>query len=379
MLNDLFFSTLQSGLTSPTVLSAASGSTAGGVYMAKLGDYMFSLDTAAFQQLQRETAYRWAVLNRIGRAPARQFTGLGDDQITLNGVIYPHFRGGLGQLGLLRASAARGEPLALVYGFERAGQYCGRWVISKVHEGRTEFFQNGAPRKIEFSLQLEAYGDDADATASASVDAVTTALIPDGVTLAVPVPSLLGGLGKADSLIASAGTIASLPSITSVAGNLPSGVAALTGLGTTASGMLTNALASLTSTAQALQNNPLVKDSLQSIQQLRTAAKQGIQLVQDTQLAIAVVQASAADVKNLGNNLTAGMKTVLGSAVVNGGNLQAAAVIFGAKPHSQDIVDATRMQTGAALSNAKRAADTIIFTAAETARQATELAGKITA
>ena len=81
MLNDLFFSTLQNGLTSPTVLSAASNRTAGGPYMAKLGEYMFSLETAAFQQLQRDTAYRWATLNRIGRAPARQFTGLGEDAI----------------------------------------------------------------------------------------------------------------------------------------------------------------------------------------------------------------------------------------------------------------------------------------------------------
>ena len=264
----------------------------------------------------------------------------------------------------MRDAAARGEPLALVYGFERAGQYCGRWVITKVHEGRTDFFQNGAPRKIEFSLQLEAYGDDSDFNSSASV------------SLALPVPGLMGSLGLADNLLASAGTIAGLPSITTSAANLPSAVSALGNLGTTASTMFSNALKALTGAAQVIEAGN-VTGAAQASAQLRAAAQQGIQLVKDTQRAVAVVQASASDVKGLSSSMATGMKAVLKDAVVNGGIVQAAAVVCGAKPHTADMGDAQRLQYGAALSNAQRAADSIIFTAGEAARQASELAGKI--
>lgn len=131
-------------------------------YMAKLGGFVFGLNTAGFQQLDRRSSHDWAEQKRIGRKPAMQSTGPGADTISLQGVIYPHFRGGLGQVGAMRAMQGSAEPLALIYAFESAGQYCGRWCIKEISEGRTVFFSNGAPRKIEFSLELVEYGEDAD-------------------------------------------------------------------------------------------------------------------------------------------------------------------------------------------------------------------------
>lgn len=133
-------------------------------YMAKLGGFVFGLNTAGFQQLDRRSSHDWAEQKRIGRKPAMQSTGPGADTISLQGVIYPHFRGGLGQVGAMRAMQGSAEPLALIYAFESAGQYCGRWCIKEISEGRTVFFSNGAPRKIEFSLELVEYGEDADYT-----------------------------------------------------------------------------------------------------------------------------------------------------------------------------------------------------------------------
>lgn len=183
-LNDPFFTVASSiGLQAPKILSAATGTTAGGTYMAKLGGYMFSIDTAAFQQLQRNTEYRWTLLNRIGRAPAAQFLGRGEDTIEVQGTIYPHFRGGIGQLGLMRAAADAGEPLPLVYAFETVGQYAGLWCIKSLKEGRTVFFRDGVPRKIEFTMSLVAYGEDAVAGG-----------MPAAVSLAAgTVSGLLGG------------------------------------------------------------------------------------------------------------------------------------------------------------------------------------------
>jgi len=135
-------------------------------YMAKLGSFMFGLDTAAFQTLKRVSTYRWQAQDRIGKKPALQNTGQGADTITLSGEIYPHFRGGLGQIGALRAQAANGKPLTLIYAFENVGQYCGLWCVTEISETRTVLFSNGTPRKIEFDMTLLEYGDDAGIAAA---------------------------------------------------------------------------------------------------------------------------------------------------------------------------------------------------------------------
>jgi len=125
-------------------------------YMARLGEFTFSIDTAAFQAIQRSTEYRWQQQNRIGRLPAQQFTGPGSDSIKINGVIYPHYAGGLGQVGAMREQAALGEPLPLIYAFETVGQFCGLWVNPSFEEGRTVLFDDGLPRKIEFAPSITA-------------------------------------------------------------------------------------------------------------------------------------------------------------------------------------------------------------------------------
>ncbi len=130
-------------------------------YMARLGGYVFSLDTAAFQTLQRVSAWRWQQKDRIGRKPAQQMVGPGADTIELSGVVFPHYRGGLAQVAALRAQADVGDPLPLVYAFDTVGQYCGLWCVRELREGRTVFWSNGAPRRVEFSMSLVEYGEDA--------------------------------------------------------------------------------------------------------------------------------------------------------------------------------------------------------------------------
>lgn len=129
-------------------------------YMAMLGGFRFGIETAAFQKLQRSSAARWQALNRIGRRPAMQNTGRDADKISLSGVIYPHYKGGLGQMSALRAMLNAGTPVPLVYAFDRVGQYCGLWCVTSISEDRTVFFDNGTPRKIEFSIDLQEYGED---------------------------------------------------------------------------------------------------------------------------------------------------------------------------------------------------------------------------
>lgn len=125
--------------------------------MLALGPYRFSLNTSAYQSLKRSSEYRWPSIERIGKEPLLQAIGPGCDRIDLDGVIYPHFRGGLGQINAMRDSAARQEPLMLING---QGNVLGRFVIAQVEESQNTFLADGSPRKIEFRLSLERYGEE---------------------------------------------------------------------------------------------------------------------------------------------------------------------------------------------------------------------------
>ncbi len=126
--------------------------------MMILGVYRFVIKNAfAYQTLKRQSNYKWQEVNRIGSNPALQFTGFGVETIELEGVIYPHFKGGLKQVTLMRAQAGLGKPLFLISG---NGFAFGRWCITNITENQSNFLSDGSPRKIEFSLTLKRYGED---------------------------------------------------------------------------------------------------------------------------------------------------------------------------------------------------------------------------
>lgn len=125
--------------------------------MLALGSLRFGVNAASYQSLQRTAAYRWATLDRAGRQPAAQYLGPGVETITLPGVIYPHFRGGLRQIEAMRLLARAGEPQILVDGL---GFVLQRWVILRVSETKRAFLADGAPRRIDFSIELQSYGED---------------------------------------------------------------------------------------------------------------------------------------------------------------------------------------------------------------------------
>jgi hypothetical protein len=126
----------------------------GASVMMQLGSFQFSITTAAYQELSRRTAYRWAQQDLYGRLPGLQFTGPGEDAMTLAGVIYPEYRGGFAQLNQMRGLAGRGVPQLMVSG---QGGIMGRWVIESVDEKQATFAAEGLPRKQEFTLQLKRF------------------------------------------------------------------------------------------------------------------------------------------------------------------------------------------------------------------------------
>jgi len=120
--------------------------------MMALGLYVFSLSTAAYQQLQRQTGWRHPSNPVVGALPARQYTGKGEDTITLNGLIMPELTGERVSLDALRLMGDTGKAWPLVEG---TGRIYGLWIIESMNETSTLFFKDGAPRRIEFTLTLQ--------------------------------------------------------------------------------------------------------------------------------------------------------------------------------------------------------------------------------
>lgn len=374
-LDDLYFSNVRGGAAAPKVLSNPTSTTAGGVYMAKLGDYMFGLDTAAFQQLQRTTEYRWSLINRIGREPAAQFVGLGEDNIELSGVIYSHFRGGIAQVGLMRASAAAGEPLPLVYSFEQGGQFCGRWCIKSIREGRTDFFRDGKPRKIEFSLSLTYYGEDAGGSKLSTLPSIFS-----GVTTALPAPALLGV--SAAPLLTSASKVASLPPITtaSPASDIAANASAVRGLSGSVAGVagtVRSAIAGSITTLSAAARAVIPPEALTAASELVKSADSLLSANREVAATMAVFKGSPAGILGGTRDYDSLLRNVARSATLNGGTAKAASINLAAKGHSADVPDADRIAAAASMGNIARAADNLLFGAAEGSRQANLIAGGI--
>jgi len=120
--------------------------------MMALGMFVFSLPTLAYQELQRQTEWKHPSTARVGTRDARQFTGKGDDTITLSGWIAPELTGSLYSLDALRLMADTGKSWILILG---TGRIYGSFVITNMTEGRTVLARNGDAGRIEFSLTLK--------------------------------------------------------------------------------------------------------------------------------------------------------------------------------------------------------------------------------
>ncbi|AUM72730.1 phage tail protein [Pseudomonas fluorescens] len=119
--------------------------------------YYFNLDTAAFEELRRQTSFRWAGQERLTRSIAQQAVGQGEDKFSLKGVIFPGFKGGLKQLDILRSIGRRLQPVNLTTGY---GEVLGTWCLLNIEEEQSNLLAGGIPRKQSFSLEFVSYGDD---------------------------------------------------------------------------------------------------------------------------------------------------------------------------------------------------------------------------
>lgn len=119
--------------------------------MLTFGTVAFSVSAAAYQALRRTARYRIPVHERIGVRPSYQYTGPGEEGITLSGVIMPTYRGRPAVLDELRALAAEGESRKLTSGI---GEDFGRWIVGELTEEQSRLFSTGQARKVAFTVRL---------------------------------------------------------------------------------------------------------------------------------------------------------------------------------------------------------------------------------
>ncbi|MCU8013626.1 phage tail protein [Shewanella sp. SM74] len=120
--------------------------------MMTLGFFVFSRLTVPYQTSQHEMVWRHPTNSRVGARPSAQFLGVGDETLTLSGVLMPEITGGELSLEALRKMADTGKAYPLIEG---RGTVTGFFVFEKISKGRSEFFSDGAARKIEFTIELK--------------------------------------------------------------------------------------------------------------------------------------------------------------------------------------------------------------------------------
>lgn len=151
----------------------------GSVLMA-IGDILFYRpfpgdETPSFETVARDMAATVPAQSRLGRDNAIQFTGPGEETITVHGRIFPYIFGGLDTLDQLRDALRAGQPMSIVQfspnmnlggdpispsGATYTGNYVGEYMIRSLKKGSSLFTSDGIPNKVDFTLELVLYGDD---------------------------------------------------------------------------------------------------------------------------------------------------------------------------------------------------------------------------
>lgn len=125
--------------------------------MMVYGMFVFMLQTTPYQQLRHSLNWRHVKNDRVNRAAGWQYIGVGDDNITLDGTLYPEITGGNWSLSALKTIGYAGRPWPLIEG---TGRIYGMYVLTGLEEGKTEFDRYGNPKKIEFTINLSRVDED---------------------------------------------------------------------------------------------------------------------------------------------------------------------------------------------------------------------------
>lgn len=126
--------------------------------LLSLGNFKFAVDSTAYNELDRSADYPWSKVERLGGTPQFQAIGKEHRTVSIKGTVFPTYSNvGKNQIETLREMAAEMKPLHMVAG---DGTILGKWVILGIEESKSAHFEDGVPRKQEFSMSLERFSDE---------------------------------------------------------------------------------------------------------------------------------------------------------------------------------------------------------------------------
>ena len=122
-----------------------------------LGQFVFSVDTLSFNELQRSREWSFAN-NAIAQGrPQYQFTGTGEETISIPFLIYQdHGFGNRQSVDDLAEMADTGAGYVLIDG---TGYIYGIFAITSIDDTRSLLTINGVPTKIDGTLALTRVDD----------------------------------------------------------------------------------------------------------------------------------------------------------------------------------------------------------------------------
>lgn len=126
-----------------------------------VGPHIFSMLPMSLQTITERTRAKWPAIPRFGAASARQFTGMDEDSLTLEGLIFEDEWQGWADYKALKATQALGEPLPLIsWGGDGFSDVFGTVIILDVGSTHHHLRPDGIGRKIEFSIEVASYAND---------------------------------------------------------------------------------------------------------------------------------------------------------------------------------------------------------------------------
>jgi hypothetical protein len=123
-----------------------------------LGDHIFEILPLNYQRIERETVAKWPAIARFGQRAARQFTGLGEDQLVISGLMCPEEFGGRDEYEAIRVTQGAGQPVMMAgMASWSSARIFGRVVILTVSDAQHEIAPNGQGQILEFSVTVAPY------------------------------------------------------------------------------------------------------------------------------------------------------------------------------------------------------------------------------
>lgn len=129
-----------------------------GAVLMGWGPHRFEVGRAAFEELRRKVEGRWEKHAIIGRRPAGQYLGPGEEVVALRGTIYPVDQGGgLEQrVSALLADCRAGKTYTLL---AASGDVVGPHRLEKAEAVESFHLPNGTPQKVVYDLEFHVHDD----------------------------------------------------------------------------------------------------------------------------------------------------------------------------------------------------------------------------